>query len=197
VAGAGWMKLFLVSVFICLSTTSSWANSAATCIEHKVAIEMDLAMSGLNKQETKLIRTHAKSVMTIDEFLRDRALGKGKILLGPGDRQSPIYGAIQRYKDMTTWAQGWNSVGEVPAAGGARLAEAMEKMTAKESDIFFLVPENFRMTTYFTKEEMVWLLAHPERMRNVHFIFGSSRMLNLNSNWEQNLRIIRNGFGNR
>lgn len=133
--------------------------------------------TGLSPEQFELLKANGKGVMGIEGFLKIReSLGQGYLLAKDGMNQtSQIF---SNRLGLRHWIDGYDNVGmrmrwkhPDPAY---HTPEFLTKITDTGEPIVFLVPPGIMHGTEgFTRAEMRWVLDHPERLKNMYFVFGA------------------------
>jgi hypothetical protein len=133
--------------------------------------------TGLNPEQFGLLKANGKGVMDVEEFLKIReGLGQGYLLAKDG-----MNGSSQIFSNrmgLRHWIDGYDNVGmrmrwkhPDPAY---HTPEFLTKITDTGEPVVFLIPPDIMNgTTGFTRAEMRWVLEHPERLKNMYFVFGA------------------------
>lgn len=98
---------------------------------------------------------------------------------------TPVFASYLRGKE---WPEAYQEL-KLPPASVNETDKFMVKIASSGKPIVFFVPPN--LYTYkpnpkdglfvgITKQEMEWLMSHPERCKNVYLVFGAYDMLNVN-----------------
>lgn len=173
-----WILFFLfisTAVPIAGNTQSSQAVSCPLMLSapppqfKEVDLETSLRETGLSASHLALIRTMSAGLIDIHQFLREEPSGVLLGITGPND----IYDTIALLSGTTSWKESYKKFGVDP--GESRHTDKfMETLTNQDARIFFLLPSNLwgHSEGIVTKKEVWWLLAHPDRMRNVVFVLG-------------------------
>ena len=141
--------------------------------EGAVPADADSLPGGLSKEHLELIRRHSKGgrPMGMDEFLATVPLERNGYILGTTGGH--IYDAAAEATGLTHYQEVYGELyGKIRVDATDQF---MDSLTRSGDPIVFLVPD--RALTHpeakMTKEELEWLFAHPERMKDVYFVFGA------------------------
>lgn len=116
-------------------------------------------------------RAHAGHVETIYEYAGvHRSIGSG-YMLAP-DRFRGVSEFYPARGGIAHWSEGYREH-RLLTYGPNHTANYLEAITATGKPIIFLVPPNVLTKQGITRDEMLWFLAHPEKMKNVRFVFGA------------------------
>jgi hypothetical protein len=138
------------------------------------SLEVLLARTGLPPGRIQAMRTNSRGFMTAQDFLRSPRPRNG-IGLGVSDNLDQ-FDALARAAGLTRWQtlyDIWFGGFEHP-----RTEEFMPRATAKGRPVFMFLPSGVvdRELYPYTLSELEWLLARPERMKNVTFVVGAYEM---------------------
>jgi hypothetical protein len=166
-------------------------------------LEKLVEATGLSLEQFEFLRANGKEVMDIEGFLEIReGLGQGYLLAKDGMNQtSQIF---SNRMGLRHWIDGYDNVGmrmrwkhPDPAY---HTPEFLAKITETGEPIVFLVPPGIMDGTEgFTRAEMRWVLEHPDRLRNMYFVFGAYDFLpkefldefNRKRNWDELKEILK------
>jgi len=158
--------------------------------------------TGLKPEQLEFLRANGKGVMDVEEFLKIReGLGQGYLLAK--DNMNQTSQIFSNRMGLRHWMDGYDSVGmrmrwkhPDPAY---HTPEFLTKITETGEPIVFLIPPGIMEGTEgFTRAEMRWVLEHPERLKNMYFVFGAYDFLpkefldefNRKRNWDELKRIL-------
>jgi hypothetical protein len=159
--------------------------------------------TGLSPEQFELLRANGKGVMDIEGFLKIReGLGQGYLLAK--DSMNQTSQIFSNRMGLRHWFDGYDNVGmrmrwkhPDPAY---HTPEFLTKITETGEPIVFLVPPGIMDGTEgFTRAEMRWVLEHPERLKDMYFVFGAYDFLpkefldefNRQRNWERLREILK------
>lgn len=137
-----------------------------------VDLETELTKSELKPEQLNMLRNHSKGVMTIYDFLQTLSQStRGGYSLGLTNYMD-IYEALSKGCDLTKWMDAYI---KLFGDKNERTGKFLDHITAEGKPIVFFVPGNIftHGAAGVTRREMEWLMAHPERMKNVYFVFGA------------------------
>lgn len=130
--------------------------------------------TGLSEQQ---LATLGPNVTRADAFVKNRrALGAGFLLAK--DKMNGAAEFFSSARGLKHWTDGYEEMGlkkRVRTPG--HVEEYMTKITASGKPVVFLVPPDIMRHQGITRAELDWLLAHPQRLKNVHFVFGAYDLL--------------------
>lgn len=137
-----------------------------------IELGRELELSGLSARQLELISGHSRNgrPLAFDEFLRTTPLEENGYLLG---LTHPVYAGTERATGLTNYREAYvDMFSKVRVDVGA---EFMDRLASDPSPMVFLVPRQAlnHPEGKMTQEELEWLLAHPAKMANVHFVFGA------------------------
>lgn len=135
----------------------------------KLSLQSLIEEAGLGSKKEMLERLSGE-IIDAHEFIQRRREFSGAYLLGTDGFQgvAKLYSAEANLKH---WTQGYPEMGVYKYARN-RTDDYLSKITATDKKIvFFVDPSNGEKT--ITREELDWLLAHPEKLKNVTFVFGA------------------------
>lgn len=109
---------------------------------------------------------------------------------------TPVFASYLKGKE---WPEAYQEL-RLPPASVNETDKFMDKIARSGKPIVFFVPPN--LYTYkpnpkdglfsgITKQEMEWLMSHPERCKNVYLVFGAYDMLNVNLGRKRDLDRIQ------
>jgi hypothetical protein len=169
--------LLLSSLALAGPCPKNYAHLAAVSRLAQPPLKELVKATGLSLEQLSYLRAHSKAVMGVEEFLGIReGLGQGYLLAKDGVNYTDQF--FSSRSGLRHWLDGYDSVGmrmrwkhPDPAY---HTPEFLTKITEKEEPIVFLVPPGlFPGETGFTRAEMRWVLEHPDRLRNMIFVFGA------------------------
>ena len=135
--------------------------------------DADSLSGGLSEEHMGLIRRYSKAgrPLGMDEFLATVPLERNGYILGTTG--GPTYNAAAEATGLTHYQEVYGELyGKIRVDATDQF---MDSLTQSGDPIVFLVPD--RALTHpeakMTKEELEWLFAHPDRMKNVYFVFGA------------------------
>lgn len=177
---------------------SSDEYNAAIQPERPRPLSEELARTGLSSDQIGALTKHSRGFMTVQDFLRSAPVpaGSGVAALGVTDNLDQ-YTALVRAAGLVHWKTLYRKW-----LGSIRNPRADEFMThvtgADRPVVMFLPPKILEPENYpFTSEELRWLLAHPERMKNVQFVLGAYEMFSKENEGKLFSLGLRNGKGQR
>ena len=140
-------------------------------------LKEQLARVGLSAGQLAEIRRRSRGFMTVGQLLRSGAAAAGGrgLSLGVTDNLDQ-YTAVVRAAGLVHWkVPYWKWFGDVNTP---RTAEFMERATKGGGPLYMFLPPGLREEEYhpYTFEEFEWLMAHPDRMKNVRFVLGAYEM---------------------
>lgn len=131
------------------------------------SLEEEMKRAGLSLEAIELIKKHAKSVSLANDFLKKGTLDPQTVILGLNHKKiidSLAYlNTCQTYVDA--YLRFYGSVCEAKV-------DFTEKLTQQNQPLVFLVPRKLFGRNGVTRKEVEWLLAHPQAMKNIDFVFG-------------------------
>lgn len=137
-------------------------------------LDLQLARAGLSAAQVAAIRARSRGVLTAPEFLRSAQAGS--LSLGVTDNLDQ-YAAMVRTTGLVHWKVMYRRLmGDIRSP---RPAEFMDRLLGLGRPVYmFLPPGQVTEEDYpNTYAELAWLLAHPDRMRDVQFVSGAYDML--------------------
>ncbi len=128
------------------------------------------------------MRTHSKGVMSTNDYLKASNLNGGYALGLTSVRDDlgikitdDVYPALAAAKGIEDWPAAYRRMG-LPQNDPDSVRKFMEAITRENKPIVMFVPKglkSYKNKSWATKFELKWLMENPERMKNVHFVFGA------------------------
>jgi hypothetical protein len=143
-------------------------------------VDLDAAVraSGLNEAQLKAFKDAGARVMTVHEFLRgaDARVHEAGYSLGSDDPNG-FYRALVDRAHLQPWETTYRQLYDDRSR--PRTTDFLDRITAEKSDkpVVFFVPPHKPGVKRVTSEELDWLLAHPDRLKKVSFVFGVSELV--------------------
>lgn len=163
------------------------ATADAKVRSSSTEIDKGIAASDLTNAQIELMQTHSAEMLSFTEFLKRNVAAESYVyVLSISTYHQPIYHSIyfallHASKNFIHWFDAYEQL-RVPIEDHSK--EFMEKLTKTGSlPIYFVVPDNVLTglgEKSYTRNEMKWLLEHPQRMANVHFVFGARQIMSEN-----------------
>lgn len=136
-------------------------------------LENEIAKSELSPQALESMKKHSLGFATMPEALNLSTVREG-YALGYVDKLSP-YPMLNERMGLTNWDYAYHEFNIDWQRQRNHTELFMDKVTSQNKPVVFFVPN--KVLTHpdagVTKKEMEWLLRHPERMKNVKFVFGA------------------------
>jgi hypothetical protein len=148
-----------------------------------VHIDWELQRSGIGPKLAQTLRSRSKGLVGVDAFLAQFKLPKradddglyGYLLATQAlGRRADLRFAYQ--VDERYWSEGYDRLIKEDDHHRPHTDRYMDRITRTDEPITFLVPPNFMGAEHansITRQEFDWLLAHPDRMKNVTFVLGA------------------------
>ncbi len=137
-----------------------------------------LASSDVNAATLATLKNHSAGVVGLKELFQRHDLKDAFVLGLSGLRWQ--YNIIVEYMHFLGWQRAYYEVEIDPLREGNMTPTFMERLTALDHPIVFLVPNathSYGKGDSVTLNEFHWLLQHPDRMKNVTFVFGAYDLL--------------------
>lgn len=141
--------------------------------EGAASADADVVRSGLSDEQLGMISHHSKAgrPLGIDEFLATVPLERNGYILGTTGGHT--YDAAAKATGLTHYQEVYGELyGKIRVDATDQF---MDFLTRSGDPILFLVPDDAltHPQAKMTKEELEWLFAHPDRMKDVYFVFGA------------------------
>ncbi len=147
----------------------------------------EIARSDLSPEQVSVLEHHAKGLVTVEDFLAAHdptatdgvgADGFAGFVLGLAHTGDHANLRFSTETNLRHWAYGYDRVllgfpkQNDPMDYRARTTTFMDTITTLDEPIVFLVPPHLNRSRH-TRDELLFLLRNPERMKNVTFVFGA------------------------
>ena len=149
-----------------------------------VRLEDAIRGSGLTDEQVGLMERSSKGLTGIYDFLarRTELAGQGGFALGPSE---PL--ALLQIVASVAHLEDWNKIYRdlYGSFDAAHTDDFLDRITSTRSNpegkpiVFFVPRDMMSRVNSGAADEMRWFLKHPERMKNVYFVFGLVETVNL------------------
>jgi hypothetical protein len=121
---------------------------------------------GFTDDEIEILKRHSAGIYRLDHFFRDVQLVEKPTLLGTSfnDMLFQISNVFKGRDYLFAYLELMNNT-------IANTENFMGKLMDEGKPVLMLIPNDLSKTA-ITSEEIQWLLKHPEKMKNVYFIYG-------------------------
>lgn len=139
-------------------------------LEKKWDLENEMLQCGLSSNDIESIKKNSAGIFHLTTFLKKGSTPSNATIIGL-NHKSIIERATDHLK-CKDYIDAYERIfGNITAND-----DFMKELTKESSPIIFLIPHKlFGKKKGETAKEMEWLLANPEQMKNIQFVFGAYR----------------------
>lgn len=136
----------------------------------------NLIASGLSHSDIQTISTHAASLNRLDEFILKNPVSQEKVtILGTSFNHLIFdFEGVFKSRDFLS------AYFELTGSFCANTPLFLTKLAEEGKPVILLIPYDLSQA-HTTADEIKWFINHPDKMKNVHFIYGTYDVLKQSS----------------